>query len=326
MTGIIAFAPGQTFPGVSLPKATTNSLGVISVGPGLSVNSSGVLSTSNVGTVTAVQAGPGLGAPASGNTISTSGTLRLLPPTTDGLQLGGVKAGANINIATDGTISATGFLPSNNPYAFTGYQWPLPNVAPALPFPGTNGQVLTVLDNLSGAIGWTSTGTLTTVTAGTGITVTITGTTANVSLSSVGSVTPGSFGATGLIPTFAINAQGQITSTGQANPYAPFQTATVSVPTSLILDFTDNNTNWEWQLQANTVLENPVNVQSGQRGGVLLKQDPFLPFALSWGSSWKFANAAAPAISAVAGAFDYFEFVVIDTNYIVVTSYLQGVG
>ena len=98
MTGVITFAPAQTFPGVAFPVATTNSLGVISVGPGLNVNPSGVLSTANNGTVTSITAGPGLGAPASGNVISTAGTLRLLPPTTDGVQLGGVKAGANISI------------------------------------------------------------------------------------------------------------------------------------------------------------------------------------------------------------------------------------
>jgi hypothetical protein len=150
MTGVITFSPAQTFPGVAFPVATTNSLGVVSVGPGLSVNSSGVLSTANVGTVTAVTAGPGLGSPASGNTISTSGTIRLLAPTTDGLQLGGVKQGANINIAFDGTISVPGsnFIASNNQYAYNSYIWPIPNAPgpgpiPLPPCPGQVGKVLT---------------------------------------------------------------------------------------------------------------------------------------------------------------------------------------
>jgi hypothetical protein len=239
-----------------------------------------------------------------------------------------VKAGANIAIAFDGTISvpANAFMAVNNPYSFNGYQWPLPLAAPSLPFPGTNGQVLTVLNNLTGEIGWTSTGTLTTVTAGTGITVTITGTTANVALTPISSILPGNFGATAIIPTFAVNAQGQIISTGRANCYPPFQLASVSVPSYLVLDFTDNNTNWDWQLQGNTVIENPVNVESGMRGGVLLRQDPISPFALSWGSSWKFANNTPPAISPVAGAVDYFEFVVYDATYIIVTAYLNGIG
>jgi hypothetical protein len=324
MTGIITFAAGQTFPGVSLPKATTLSLGVVQVGSGLSINSSGVLSTSNVGTVTAVTCGPGLGNPATGGTVSTSGTIRLLPPTTDGLQLGGVKAGPNITIAFDGTISATGFLPLNNPYSYTSYLWPVPD-----PFgfaPGTNGQVLTLLNKTTGELGWTNTGTLTSVLAGSGLTVVSTATTATVSLSPVGSITPGSFGATALIPTFTVNSQGQVTSTGLANAYPPFQVAAVAAPPSLVLDFTDNNTNWEWQLTGNLTLENPVNTQPGMRGGMLLRQDPFLPFALSWGSSWKFPGATPAAITPVAGAVDYFEFVVVTSTYIVVTSYLQGIG
>jgi hypothetical protein len=324
MTGVITFSPAQTFPGVSFPIATTNSLGVVSVGPGLSVNSSGVLSTSNVGTVTAVTCGPGLGNPATGGTISTSGTLRLLPPT--GTSLGGVKQGANISIAFDGTISVPSgaFMAFNNPYSYNGYQWPLPDSFGFLP--GANGQVLTVLDNVTGDVGWTSTGTLTSVLAGPGLTVVSTPTTATVSLSTVGSITPGSFGATALIPTFSINAQGQIISTGSANTYPPFQIATVFAPSNLVLDFDQNNTNWEYTLTGNLTLSNPINAQSGMRGGMLLRQDPFLPFALSWGSSWKFANFSPPAISAVAGAVDYFEFVVIDSNYIVVTSYIQQLG
>ena len=328
MTGVITFSPAQTFPGVAFPVATANSLGVISAGPGLSVNSSGVLSTLNNGTVTAVTAGPGLGAPATGNTISTSGTLRLVPPTTDGLSLGGVKAGANVSIAFDGTISVPSgnFIQSNNPYAFNGYIWPAPLASPSLPFPGVNGQVLTVIDNVTGTIGWTSTGTLSSVVAGAGLTVTSTPTTATVALASVPSITAGAFGATAIIPTFSVNAQGQLISVGQANPYPPFQTATVTAPPNLILDFTTNDTNWSYTLTGNLVISNPINVQPGQRGGMRLIQNAITPFAISWGSSWKFAGATPAAISAVAGAVDYFEFVVVSSSYIIVTLYIKGIG
>lgn len=326
LTGIITFADGQTFPGVALPKATPLSLGVISVGPGLSVNSSGVLSTSNVGTVTAVTAGPGLGNPATGGTISTSGTLQLLPPF--GTSLGGVKAGANINIAFDGTISVPGtnFIASNNPSAFNGYIFPAPLASPSLPFPGTNGQVLTVLNSVSGTVGWTNAGTLQSVTAGTGITVVSTPTTATVSLTTVPSITPGNVGGTALIPVLAVNAYGQITSTGLANPFTSFQTPSITAPFVLVLDFTTNNTNWQWTLQGDTTIQSPLNAVSGQTGHLLITQNPLVTYGLIWGTSWKFQNFAPYAGSSTLGAVDLIEFTVVAGNYIVVTNIVEDIG
>ncbi len=327
MTGIITFAAGQTFPGVALPKATTNSLGVVQVGPGLSINSSGVLSTSANGTVTAVTAGPGLGSPATGNTISTSGTIRLLPPTTDGLQLGGVKRGANIDIAFDGTISVPGnnFIASNNPFAFNSYIFPAPLASPSLPFPGVNGQVLTVLDNVAGTIGWTSTGTLQSVVAGGGLTVTSTPTTATVSLSTVPSITPGNVGGTALIPTLAINQYGQITSAGLANPFAPFQNPTVTAPFILVLDFAGNNTSWAWTTNGNTTIQNPLNAVSGQTGSLLITQDPLSTYSITWGNSWKFQNFN-PFTGAGLAEVTMLQFTVVASNYIVVTAVIPNIG
>ena len=327
MTGVIVFSPSQTFPGVSFPVATTNSLGVVSVGPGLAVNSSGVLSTSNVGTVTAVTAGPGLGSPASGNTISTSGTIRLLAPSTDGLQLGGVKAGTNVSIAFDGTISVPGsnFIQSNNPYAFNGYVWPAPLASPSLPFPGVDGQVLTVLDNVAGTVGWTSTGTLQSVVAGAGLTVISTPTTATVSLTTVSSITPGNIGGTALIPTLAVNAQGQITSMGEANPFAPFQTPTVTAPFVLVLDFEGNNTNWAWTTNGNTTIQNPLNAVSGQTGSLLITQDPLSTYSITWGNSWQFANFT-PFGGAGLAEVTLLQFTVVASNYIVVTGITTNIG
>ena len=333
MAGVIVFSPSQTFPGVSFPVATTNSLGVISVGPGLAVNSSGVLSTANVGTVTGVTAGPGLGNPATGGTISTSGTIRLLAPTTDGLQLGGVKAGSNINIAFDGTISVPGsnFIASNNQYAYNSYIWPIPNAPgpgpiPLPPCPGQVGQVLSIANQTTGQLIWKSAGTLSSVVAGPGLTVTSTPTTATVSLTTIPSITPGAVGGTALIPTLSVNAQGQIISTGLANPYPPFQIATITAPPNLVLDFSSNMTNWEYTIAGNLTIDNPLNALPGMRGGMLLRQDPSTPFALTWGSSWKFANNTPAPISNVAAAVDYFEFVVVASNYIIVTAYLNGLG
>ena len=325
MTGVIAFAPGQTFPGVSFPVATTNSLGVVSVGPGLAVNSSGVLSTANVGTVTAVTCGPGLGSPASGNTISTSGTIRLLPPT--GTSLGGVKQGDNINIAFDGTISVPGnnFVASNNPYAFNGYIFPAPLASPSLPFPGVNGQVLTVLDNVSGAVGWTNAGTLQSVVAGAGLTVTSTPTTATVSLTTVSSITPGNAGGTALIPTLAINAYGQVVSAGLANPFAPFQTPSVTAPFVLVMDFAGNNTSWAWTTNGNTTIENPLNAVSGQTGSLLITQNALSTYSITWGNSWKF-QGFSPFTGAGLAEVTLLQFTVVSSNYIVVTGVTTNIG
>ena len=325
MTGVITFANGQQFPGVALPKATTLSLGVIQVGPGLSVNSSGVLSTVNVGTVTAVTAGPGLGAPASGNTITTSGTLQLLPPS--GTSLGGVKKGPGIDIAFDGTISVTpgSLLSTNNQYSYNGYIWPIPNVSPALPCPGVIGQVLTIADNVTGQLAWTSTGTLSSVVAGPGLTVTSTPTTATVSLTTVPSITPGNVGGTALIPTLAVNAYGQITSTGLANPFAPFQTPTVSAPFILVLDFDGNNTSWAWTTNGNTTIQSPLNAVSGQQGSLLITQDPLSTYSITWGSSWKFPNFS-PFTGAGLAEVTLLKFTVVASNFIVIDTIVTNIG
>jgi hypothetical protein len=243
------------------------------------------------------------------------------------LSLGGVKAGANINIAFDGTISVPGtnFIASNNPFAFNSYIFPAPLASPSLPFPGVNGQVLTVVNNITGEVGWTSTGTLQSVVAGGGLTVTSTPTTATVSLSTVPSITPGNFGGTALIPTLAVNQYGQITSTGLANPFAPFQNPTVSAPFNLVMDFAGNNTNWAWITNGNTTVQNPLNAESGQTGSILITQDPLFAYTVTWGNSWKFGNFS-PFTGAGLAEVTMLKFTVVAANYIVVTGITTNIG
>lgn len=334
MTGPIVFAPGQSYAGIVFPVATTLSTGVVSVGPGLQINPSGVLSTVNNGTVTSITAGPGLGAPASGNIISTAGTLRLLPPSTDGIQLGGVKAGANISIASDGTISVPGsnFIASNNPYAYNSYIWPAPNApgpgpVPLQPCPGTNGQVLSIVNQTTGALGWTSAGTISGITAGAGITVTPTPSAQNptVSLATVPSITPGNVGGTALIPTLSINQYGQVVSSGLANPFAAFQTPTVTAPFILVMDFAGNNTNWAWTTNGNTTVQNPLNAVSGQTGSLLITQDPLSTYGVIWGNSWKFPGAS-PFTGAGLAEVTMLKFTVVSSNYIVIDTVVTDIG
>jgi hypothetical protein len=198
--------------------------------------------------------------------------------------------------------------------------------APSLPFPGVDGQVLTVINNVTGEIGWTSTGTLQSVVAGTGVTVTSTPTTATVSLTTVPSVVAGSYGATALIPTLAVNQYGQITSAGLANPYSPYQIATVTAPPALVLDFDGNNLHWEWTLQGNTTIQDPLNAQSGQSGYLLITQNPTVPYSLTWGSAWKFENFTPYIGNSTAAAVDMISFTVVSPNYIVVTKVTTNIG
>lgn len=323
MTGVITFAAGQTFPGTAFPVATYNSLGVVQIGPGLNVNGTGVLTTVNNGTVTSLVAGPGIGFPATGDTITNTGTVRLLPPSVDGTQIGGVKEGDNIIIAVDGTISVDGALLTNNPYAYNSYIWPVTATPAAAP--GQNGSVLTLVDRVTGEVGWTNTGTLTTISAGAGINVVQTATTATITLGNT-TVFPGTYGATGLIPTLTIDSTGRVVSAGQANPYSPFQTATVTIPPDLVLDFADNNLNWEWTMQANTVMKAPVNAESGQRGGILIIQNTLSPYVLTWDAEWKWDSFSPIPLTPLASAVDYFEFVVISPTYILITNVIQNIG
>lgn len=309
---------------ITIAPATDLSTGVVQAGSGLHVNPSGILSTIYNGTVSSVTPGPGLGAPATGNVITTSGTILLLPPTTDGLSLGGVKEGNNVTIAVDGTISATGVLQTNNPYAYNSYIFPATSTPSAAP--GTNGQLLTLIDRVTGEVGWTSSGTLTSITAGTGITSSVVGGVATVSLGTVPSIVPATYGATCLLPTITVDSYGRVISAGEANAYPPYQNATVTAPPNLILDFADNNTNWKWTLQANTVMLAPINSETGQSGAILLQQNPVAPFALTWDAVWKWPDFTPVGITPTLSAVDMALFTVVAPNYIVIYQYITNIG
>jgi hypothetical protein len=323
MTGTLTFAPGQTFPGVAFPVATPLSVGVISVGSGLSVNVSGVLSTINNGTVTSIVAGPGIGAPATNDIITSTGTLRLLPPTTDGLTLGGVKEGNNINISNDGTINVEGALLTNNPYAYNSYIFPV--AATPYAAPGVNGSFLRLKDRVTGEVEWATNNGVTSITAGSGLTggtITSTGT---IGLATT-TVVSGTYGATGLISTFTVDSFGRVISAGEANPYSPFQTATVSAPPNLVLDFADNNLNWEWTLLGNTAMKAPQNAESGQKGTIIIRQNSISPYVLTWDAEWKWGNFTPVMVTPVASAVDLFEFTVYSPTNIIITNVVQNIG
>ena len=329
MTGTINFAPGQTFNSLYLPIATPTSPGVVIPSTGLAISSGGYLTTVNNGTVTQITSGIGLGAPTTGNAITSSGTINLLPPSTNGNVIGGVKRGANISIAADGVITTENLLQTNNPYAYNSYIFPA-QTSPVPAAPGANGDVLTIVDRVTGEVGWSPIGTIKTVTVGSGLTTTTVNGVVTINVAPSGVIPPTSapqtFGATGLIPTITVDNQGKIISAGIANAYAPFQNPTVSAPFDLVLNFQDNNTNWDFTLQGNTSLMNPENAVSGQTGTVLIRQNPGIPYVLTFDTAWKFNEFTPATITPVAAAVDMLQFVVIDASYIVVTNYLTNIG
>lgn len=308
---------------ITLSPATTLSTGVVQVGPGIAVNASGIISTINNGTVTAITPGPGLGAPATGNVITTSGTLILLPPTTDGVEIGGVKVGNNITIGVDGTISATGVLQTNNPFAYNSYIFP-PAAIPAAA-PGLNGSFLQLIDRVTGEVGWATNNGVTSITAGAGLTGGVITSTGTIALATT-PVIANTYGATGVIPTLTVDTFGRVISAGEANPYSPFQIATVTAPPDLILDFTDNNTNWEYTLLANTVMKAPLNPESGQSGTILIRQNSVTPFVLTWDAVWTWPAFTPVPVTPVASAVDIYQFVVYSPSQIIITNVQQNIG
>jgi hypothetical protein len=89
---------------ISMVPATTSAIGgVIPDGTTISVNASGGISAINTGTVTSVGTGTGL----TGGTITSSGTISLVPATLT--TLGGViPDGTTISVSPTGVISAAG--------------------------------------------------------------------------------------------------------------------------------------------------------------------------------------------------------------------------
>ena len=136
----------------------------------------------------------------------------------------------------------------------------------------------------------------------------------------------GNYGGQALIPTLAVNAYGQITSAGLANPFSPYQTATVTAPPALVLDFDGNNLHWEWVLQSNITVQDPLNAQSGQSGYLLISQNPLSPYTITWGSAWKFENFTPYSGNSTLAAVDLVAFTVVQPNYIVVTKVVQNIG
>jgi hypothetical protein len=112
---------------------------------------------------------------------------------------------------------------------------------------------------------------------------------------------------------------------GEANPFAPFQSPTVSAPFILVLDFEGNNTSWAWTTNGNTTIQNPLNAVSGQQGSLLITQDPLSTYSITWGNAWKFQNFT-PFTGAGLAEVTMLQFTVVASNFIVVTGITTNIG
>lgn len=90
----------QQEPVLFITKATELAAGSMSAEDKRKLDS---LDPTHDGTVKAITAGIGLGAPGTGNTITETGTIDLLPPTP--LTIGGVKTGFGVTVLSDGSLS-----------------------------------------------------------------------------------------------------------------------------------------------------------------------------------------------------------------------------
>jgi hypothetical protein len=88
----------QSNPAVNISPATQTSAGSMSAADKTKLDN-----FNPTAGVTRVTTGTGLGAPATGDSITDTGTINLLAPTP--LAIGGVKAGNNVTIAADGTLT-----------------------------------------------------------------------------------------------------------------------------------------------------------------------------------------------------------------------------
>jgi hypothetical protein len=112
---------------------------------------------------------------------------------------------------------------------------------------------------------------------------------------------------------------------GEANPFAPFQIPTVTAPFVLVLDFEGNNTSWNWTLQGNTTIQNPLNAVSGQTGSLLITQNALSTYSITWGNSWKF-QGFSPFTGAGLAEVTLLKFTVVAANYIVVDTIVTNIG
>jgi len=171
--------------------------------------------------------------------------------------------------------------------------------------PGTSGQVLTT--GGSGANpSWATvsgTGTVTSVTCGTGLTggtITTSGTCA-VDIATTSNIYAGT--------------SNKILDAGNVfNSAGTFVTLTDAA--TIAVDFS-TGFNFVVTLAGNRTLGNPSNAKLGQTGCIVINQDATGGRTLAYGSGWKFAGGVAPTLTTTANATDMLCYIVHASNFII---------
>lgn len=112
---------------------------------------------------------------------------------------------------------------------------------------------------------------------------------------------------------------------GHSNAWTKSQRVTPVTLTDAATIATDLSlsNNFVVTLGGNRTLGNPTNINAGQAGIIVVKQDGTGSRTLAYASDWKFAGGTAPILTTAAGAIDVLSYYVVDSTHILVSSALN---
>ena len=77
------------------------------------------------------------------------------------------------------------------------------------------------------------------------------------------------------------------------------------------------------ELQGNTTINNPSNIEVGATYIIILKQDAEGGYTVTWGSQYKFPGATAPTLTTGANKADVITLVAYSSTVLMCTSVLD---